>query len=154
MLYVFKMQQFDWQRWEKTLDFFFSRFRCENLASVCVNSWFCIKAAFDMTCVFVFCVNYVFVSAVRGMSICFMHVRVGVPVCLFFFRIALLDSPPSSFSPCASFFEVAASKTGFKASSLATITCCSLCEENINRTLPPLLWFNGYVIEWLELENL
>lgn len=72
------------QHWEKTLDFFFSRFRCESLPSVCVNSWFCIKAAFDMTCILVFCVNYVFVSAVRGMSICFMRVRVGVPVCLFF----------------------------------------------------------------------
>lgn len=33
-------------------------------------------------------------------------------------------------------------------------TCCFLCEENINRTLPLLLWFNGYVIEWLELKNL
>ena len=32
-------------------------------------------------------------------------------------------------------------------------TCSSWCEENINKTLAPLLWFNGDVIEWLELRN-
>lgn len=34
------------------------------------------------------------------------------------------------------------------------LTCCSLCEENINRPPPLLLWFNWGAIEWLRLKNL
>lgn len=46
-----------------------------------------------------------------------------------------------------------ASKTNFKAPSLM-LTCCFLCEKNINRLLPLLLWFNWDLIEWLRMKNL
>lgn len=44
-------------------------------------------------------------------------------------------------------------KLCLKAPSLP-LTCCSLCEENINRSPTLLLWFNWGTIEWLRLKNL
>ena len=75
------------QHWEKTLVFFFSRFRCESRVSVCVCV--CELLLLYKSCIwhdmhiFVFRVNYVFVSAVHEKLICFMHVRICVHVWFF-----------------------------------------------------------------------